>query len=589
MRLGDGAHRRQPLQVEQADAEDCERSDRHAPAVREREHRRAGEHAEPERVLAERRRHDEGADEHGEVQQPARPQWSPPCAAQQRDAAPAEMREHRPERQSRRSDPSRLRGTAARARARRRSAGSAAARRCAKRAAPPARALATAPSSRNTPATGLAHIAASASSTDAIRSCRPGPCVRHQRADRQRDAEQERHPPDRQVGEHAGREQPRGGRSRRRRRRRAAGDRHERATASTAEATPTSAGAIGRPAGRTAASSRARGGRRTTARSRRSVPPAGTATSGRRARPCRRSPAAPACRRRRPARNRAPARRVLERAPHGSGTLARGARDSPARQPRGGAPLEATCRVSMPAASAARATAARVPQGALARAGSVGRTEVTRSRCTAPTTRACPRRRCGIPRQQDLAVRRRVEPHLDDLARCCSAPARPGSRRPCASVCSGGAAGRTRAVRHRARGAHRGRMGVGGAREPATRPQRARAYSSRALFIARMIAASVRSRRARRTRLPARRRRRSITRRERAQVERKGAWALSPGEPGARPLALRECDPAHPGGPRPCVPSLVLGPYRESVRRAATYPESLPDRGNETVAGQIFP
>ncbi len=49
-------------------------------------------------------------------------------------------------------------------------------------ARPPASSVAAAPSSRNAPATGLAHIAPSASRTDATRHCTPGPRDSHHQA-----------------------------------------------------------------------------------------------------------------------------------------------------------------------------------------------------------------------------------------------------------------------------------------------------------------------------------------------------------------------------------------------------------------------
>ena len=133
-------------------------SDRHAPAVRQREHRRAGEHAEPQRVLPERRRHDERAD--------STPRYSSPPAhsvrrpgREQRDAAGGEH-EHRPERGRGEAVGPAL-GEQQPERDRRRPAsGSASQRRACP--APGGRRRAAwraAPSSRNTPATGLAHIA----------------------------------------------------------------------------------------------------------------------------------------------------------------------------------------------------------------------------------------------------------------------------------------------------------------------------------------------------------------------------------------------------------------------------------------------
>jgi hypothetical protein len=219
--FGDRPHGGQPLQVEQPDADHGERQDGHPPAVRERQHGGTGEHAEPERVLAERRRHDERADQHAEIEQPTRPQRPPP-GRQQRDARGRDH-EHRPERARREAVRAALGEQQVEADAAgerrdpepggRRPGLAAVGQHACGRDEQQEHAGHGAGEHRGQPERAGEHAAAAARG-------RP-------RADGERDPEQERHPPDRHVGEHAGREQPGGDRPGGARRRRLARERDE--------------------------------------------------------------------------------------------------------------------------------------------------------------------------------------------------------------------------------------------------------------------------------------------------------------------------------------------------------------------------
>ena len=113
------------------------------------------------------------------------------------------------------------------------------------------------------------------------------------RGDAERDPEQERHPPDRDVGEHAGGEQPRGDRARGGRGSGGARERREQRDGDErGDARRRGRARSRRPAARTAGVAQHVMTRRTTGRSRPSAPRARTATHDTSARPCPRSRAA---------------------------------------------------------------------------------------------------------------------------------------------------------------------------------------------------------------------------------------------------------------------------------------------------------
>ena len=238
VRLGDRPHGRQPLQVQQRDADHGERraparaGGARAPARTGRRARRAA--ARSARTATARRTRRSAR--RGTAARP------PTASAARARAAPRRRRRSRASARTRspRSGRCRPRGTADRARSRPPASGARPTPPSCQAGRPSAISFATAPSIRNTPATGLASIAASPSTPESTRRCR---ARGRPRADGERDPEQERHPPDRHVGQHAGREQPRGDRARGRRRRRRARERRRTARRRPRRSsTPTNAG-----------------------------------------------------------------------------------------------------------------------------------------------------------------------------------------------------------------------------------------------------------------------------------------------------------------------------------------------------------
>ena len=303
VRLGHRAHRGQPLQVQQRDADGRDGDERHLLAVREREHGRPGQHAEPQRVLPERRRHEERAHQDAQIQDAAGPQRPAP-GREQRDArgadasigqnAVAVKRSLPPSGNSAHSRTPPLR-VGRKIHSALRSAGAPVGDQLRRGAEHQEHARDRAGEHRAQPQhAGDPHPAAAGE--------RPG-------GDAERDPEQERHPADRDVRQHAGGEQPGGERARGARRRGGLGERREQRGGDQRRAAHRRA-PVRRPspAARTAASSPARDARRTTGRSRPSALAARTATRDTNARPCRRLRAGRSGTPNTPARNPAPAR-----------------------------------------------------------------------------------------------------------------------------------------------------------------------------------------------------------------------------------------------------------------------------------------
>ena len=177
----------------------------------EQQQRRAEQHRQPQRVLPER-----GRDRRTRATSTAR--YSSAAdprvrgAGREQRTPPTRDDEHRPERAWPRSGRRRPRGTAAPSAPPPTSTGSAEQRPRGRSAPVGASRAGGAASSRNAPATGLASTHASASTAGERAPGAAGALGAQPRGDGERDPERERHPPDDDVGEHAGGEQPRRGR-----------------------------------------------------------------------------------------------------------------------------------------------------------------------------------------------------------------------------------------------------------------------------------------------------------------------------------------------------------------------------------------